>query len=351
MAKDYYKILGVPRSADDATIKKAYRKLALKWHPDRNPENKAQAGTNFKEVSEAFEVLSDKQKRSIYDQFGEEGLKAGSGMPQQGQSAGGFPGGGGGSFTFSSSFGGGSRMQKKSSDSSLVGEVIPFRAVGLEWMTMILILLATSALFIILEQQAAVLRIEAGGKARGASGFGHEQQPVPPAVRTLPVTLEDLYTGATKKLKIARKRFAGSSFVGSHHILEVKLKPCWKSGTKIRYANDGDEVAPGRFQDMEFVLEEKPHPQYRCEGDDLVMDLKIPLVNALTGYSKKIELLDGKKILISNDDGITQLRIRGRGMPSQRDSSRFGVLVIKFEVEFPASLSEAAKADLKRILQ
>ena len=75
MGKDYYAILGVPKDADEAALKKAYKKQALKWHPDRNPDNKTAAEAKFKEVAEAYEVLSDKNKRAIYDQYGEEGLK------------------------------------------------------------------------------------------------------------------------------------------------------------------------------------------------------------------------------------------------------------------------------------
>ena len=105
---DYYAVLGVNRDADEETIKKAYRKHALKWHPDRNPENKAMAEQKFKEISEAYEVLSDKNKRAVYDQFGEEGLKGGVPPPEGGSGAGGFEGRfpGGTFFQFSSTGGG-----------------------------------------------------------------------------------------------------------------------------------------------------------------------------------------------------------------------------------------------------
>lgn len=108
--KDYYKLLGVPKDADDEAIKRAYKKLALKFHPDRNKDN-ANAKEKFQEIGEAFEVLSDKNKRAVYDQFGEEGLKGGGAPPPGagGAGFGGFPGGAGGfggpggaSFSFSS---------------------------------------------------------------------------------------------------------------------------------------------------------------------------------------------------------------------------------------------------------
>ncbi|GFR50867.1 hypothetical protein Agub_g13154, partial [Astrephomene gubernaculifera] len=98
MGKDYYKILGVSKDADENQLKKAYYKLAQKWHPDKNPNNAAAATEKFKEISEAYDVLSDPQKRTIYDQFGEEGLKGGvpngAGAGGPGGGAGGFPGGG-----------------------------------------------------------------------------------------------------------------------------------------------------------------------------------------------------------------------------------------------------------------
>ena len=87
MGKNYYDILGVSKDADAATLKRAYRKLAMKWHPDKNKDNVEQAQAKFQEISEAYDVLSDPEKRKIYDQFGEEGLKGGAG------GSGGFPGG------------------------------------------------------------------------------------------------------------------------------------------------------------------------------------------------------------------------------------------------------------------
>lgn len=113
--KNYYKILGVKKGADEGDIKKAYRKQALKWHPDKHSHDdeakQEKAKVKFQEVAEAYEVLTDPQKRAVYDQHGEEGLKGGSG-PQgpgfgAGSPGGGFPGGGGASFSFSSSGGGG----------------------------------------------------------------------------------------------------------------------------------------------------------------------------------------------------------------------------------------------------
>ena len=113
MGKDYYKILGVSKSANDDEIKKAYKKAALKWHPDRNKDNETTAKKKFQDVGEAFEVLSDKNKRTIYDQYGEDGLKGGiptadaegGAFPGMGGFSAGGPGGGTRTFRFSTSGG------------------------------------------------------------------------------------------------------------------------------------------------------------------------------------------------------------------------------------------------------
>ncbi|KAF5204797.1 Chaperone protein dnaj [Thalictrum thalictroides] len=97
MGVDYYNILKVNRNATDDDLKKSYRRLAMKWHPDKNPNNKSEAEAKFKQISEAYDVLSDPQKRAIYDQYGEEGLK---GAPPPGSTGGGFPFGGNGSNDF-----------------------------------------------------------------------------------------------------------------------------------------------------------------------------------------------------------------------------------------------------------
>lgn len=99
MGRDFYKILGVDRGADEAAIKKAYKKAAIKWHPDKNPDNKVEAEAKFKDIAEAYHVLTDEKKRRMYDQVGEDGLKNGGGGEE------GFPGGGAHNQSFSFNFG------------------------------------------------------------------------------------------------------------------------------------------------------------------------------------------------------------------------------------------------------
>lgn len=342
---DYYAVLGVPRDANEDTLKKAYRKLALKWHPDRNPDNKATAEKKFKEISEAYDVLSDKNKRAIYDQYGEEGLKAGGGTPPPGgspfgQGAGGSQGGafpGGGQFFFTTSTGGGRgggfrprRAEDIFRDFFGAG-FDPFSAMDED------------------EEE------EMGGGHPFGTRFGAaSRRPAPVLRRALPCSLEELYLGATKKLKIARKVSDATGRLSTvEKILTVPVKPGWKAGTKIRFSGEGDELPDGRKQDIEFVIEEKPHSVYSREGDDLRATISLSLGEALTGFGKKITTLDGKELAVANRN-VTQpeqeMRFPGRGMPNQKDPSRKGDLILKAKIFFPTTLTEHQKELIRQAL-
>jgi len=184
MGKDYYKILDVLRTATEEEIKKAYRKLALKWHPDRNPSNKKESEEKFKEVAEAYEVLSDAKKREIYDSYGEEGLKAGGaeGAPgaQFSGGFGGFPGAGFSSFRFT---------PRNAED--IFAQFFGNHGMG---------------------GRGFSFGTEEGEEFGGFPGFNkmgggfHSDGPrkAPPVKRELPCSLEELYGGATKKMKITK---------------------------------------------------------------------------------------------------------------------------------------------------
>ncbi|XP_020549618.1 dnaJ homolog subfamily B member 3 isoform X2 [Sesamum indicum] len=193
MGVDYYKILQVDRSAKDDDLKKAYRKLAMKWHPDKNPNNKKEAEAKFKQISEAYDVLSDPQKRAVYDQFGEEGLKGQ--VPPPG--AGGFSGGrdGGGPTTF--------RFNPRSADdifSEFFGFTSPFGGMGDIGGGQ----RASASGFsrgMFGDDIFASFRNAAAGAEGGPTGVPRKAAAIE---RMLPCSLEDLYKGTTKKMKISR---------------------------------------------------------------------------------------------------------------------------------------------------
>jgi DnaJ family protein B protein 4 len=180
-----------------------------------------------------------------------------------------------------------------------------------------------------------------------------EDRSVPQSVkRQLPVSLEDLYTGTTKRLKVTRKVMDPSTGRPSQteKILTISIKPGWKAGTKIKFQGEGDELAPGGpSQDIEFILEEKPHPQFKREGDHLKTSVEIPLWEAICGFSRKISHLDGRSVEVSGAQGSVPVQpghvivLRGEGMPISKLPGKKGDLHVTVNVKFPSSVTEAQK--------
>ncbi|KXN81285.1 hypothetical protein AN958_05333 [Leucoagaricus sp. SymC.cos] len=386
MGKDYYKLLGIDKSAGEDDIRKAYKKMALKWHPDRN-KNSEEATKKFKEISEAFEVLSDKQKRTIYDQFGEEGLKGGGGPPP-GASTGSSPGGagfggfpGGTTFTFTSGgpgggFSGGRGFQPTDPQKvfeQMFGGSNFFSGGGLGNMFGG----AGHPAFDEDDDMSGNFHFSSGGMpggmpGRGTSrsrpGFGGAGTRRHPAeksekpseiVRPLKLSLEDLYSGTVKHLKIGRRLMDGTF---EDKVLEINVLPGWKDGTKIRFPNAGNETPPhGDAQDLVFVVEAKPHERFERDNNDLVCHIKIPLAEALAGPAtpaaakKNVQLLDDRRIQVPLPVGIVkpgqQTVVAGEGMPIRKEGlKKKGDLVILWDVVFPTSLSTQQKDVIRKAL-
>ncbi|KAJ2785264.1 Molecular chaperone (DnaJ super) [Coemansia interrupta] len=353
MGKDYYSILGVPKSASEDELKKAYRKLALKWHPDRHKDDKTEAEKKFKDISEAYEVLSDKSKRQIYDQFGEEGLKGGG--PPGGGAGGGFPGGAGGfpggaTFSFSSGGGGGGGGFSgfhPSNPEDIFAQL--FGGVGGG---------GHGAQFMDVDGSGGMGGFPGLGGMGGGGGARQRMQPnnMPPrqVTRTLPVSLEELYKGCKKKLKVTRRvRSAEGIMTPSEKILEIDIQPGWKAGTKVRFNGEGDDNGNGP-QDLVFVIEERPHPVFKRDGNDLNIDMTLTLDEALCGFKKPIHLLDGKAINITNTNNVVRpgqiSRMPRYGMPISKRPGNFGALVITYNIQFPTSLTLSQKEKIHEAL-
>ncbi|KAL6069077.1 DnaJsubfamily B member 4-like [Balamuthia mandrillaris] len=281
MGKDYYKILGVARSATEEELKKAYRKQALKWHPDRNQDNKAKAEEMFKEVSEAYEVLSDPKKKEIYDRYGEEGLKGGMGGPD----GGGFGGGTSFHFTpgraedifaqFFGSMGGGGM-----GGFSMFGDFDDLGGLGGGMGGM----------------------GGMGGRRRGAGRPKKERA----IEKDFNCSLEELLTGCTKRMKITKSIQSDSGQVRQEEkILEIQVKPGWKAGTKITFPEEGDQRPGVVPADIIFRLQEKPHPVFRRDGMNLIYTADISLKEALTGCELVIPSLDGRQLRLPVREVIT----------------------------------------------
>ncbi|KAL3531689.1 hypothetical protein ACH5RR_005210 [Cinchona calisaya] len=342
MGVDYYKILQVDRNAKDDNLKKAYRKLAMKWHPDKNPNNKKDAEAKFKQISEAYDVLSDPQKRVVYDQFGEEGLKGQVPPPGAGGYASTSDGGGPNMF----------RFNPRSADdifTEFFGFSSPFNGVG----GMGDMGGPRSAGFsrggMFGDDILASLRNAAG---EGASGSVPRKAAA--IERTLSCSLEDLYKGTTKKMKISRDvNDANGRPATIEEILTIEIKPGWKKGTKITFPEKGNEQRGYIPSDLVFIIDEKPHGVFKRDGNDLVVTQKLSLVEALTGYTAQITTLDGRSLTIPINSVISPTYeevVKGEGMPVPKEPSKKGNLRIKFNIKFPSRLGPEQKSGIKRLL-
>ncbi|KAL2543920.1 DNAJ heat shock family protein [Forsythia ovata] len=330
MGVDYYEILKVDRNATEDDLKKAYRRLAMKWHPDKNPTKKNEAETKFKQISEAYEVLSDPQRRQTYDQYGEEGLKD---MPPPGsnESQNGFNPRNAedifAEFFGSSPFGFGSagaaRSMRFSSDRGG-----PFGGFG-----------TTSNIF-----------------RNYSDGTGASMPKKPPPVESkLPCSLEELYAGSTRKMKISRQVVdANGRLVSETEILTIDVKPGWKKGTKITFPDKGNEQLNQLAADLVFVIDEKPHNVFMRDGNDLIMNCKVTLAEALGGTTMNITTLDNRELSIPVNNIVSpgyELLVSQEGMPITKEPGNRGDLKIRFEVKFPTRLTPEQRAALKRALE
>ncbi|KAK5658494.1 hypothetical protein OQA88_1886 [Cercophora sp. LCS_1] len=357
-----YDQLSISPSATQDEIKKAYRKAALKWHPDKNKDN-PEAAEKFKEVSQAYEILSDPEKRKMYDQFGLEFILRGGNVPPPDAGAGPNPfaqaGAGGMPEGFSSFFGGaapggggGTRFSSYGFNFSDPNDLFrnAFRdsgaGMGGDPFEDILFSAAKGA--------------AGAGSRRMRGSFGENmrsaRQPTPEITtveRPLPLSLEDLFNGVTKKMKIKRKTFddAGKR-ITTDTVLEVPIKPGLKKGSKIRFKGVGDQEEGGQ-QDLAFVVEEKPHPLYVREGDDLIHTVELELKEALTGWKRTITTIDGKNLSVEKA-GPTQPgssdSYPGLGMPISKKPGQRGNFIVKYNVKFPTTLTAQQKQKLREIL-
>jgi len=319
MPKDYYQVLGVPKSASEDEIRKAYKKLAVKTHPDKNPDDPT-ASDKFKEISEAYAVLSDKEKKRTYDRFGHEGLSASGGTRS---------GGGGGPTAFHFSAEDAQDIFSQMFGSGGMNEMMG-NGRGMN---------AFSSLFGSL-----------GGREMHG-GIPHRPKPRliqdPPIYRRVAVSLEDLCEGRPKRLKITKK-------VNGHdtsEVIEIPIRPGLKGGSKVTFERKGDQV-PGHIpSDLVFVIDEAPHPKFKRDGDDLVYHQRILLSEALAGGSIRIPTLQGGTVEKVLDKIICpghRLRIPGKGMPRKRGGN--GDLIVVFDLIFPTHLSPDKKDAIRRIL-
>lgn len=315
---EYYQILGVEKTATADDIKKAYRKLAIKYHPDKNPDNK-QAEEKFKEISEAYAVLSDSEKRQQYDTFGSSGFRQRysqedifrnfdlNDILRQFGFGGGFRNGG----TFHTS---GFRNGGQKSGGSPFDNI--FRQTG----------------------------------ARGGCGGGCGPQAVQgeDLAYEITVTLDEVLHGAEKTISLRQD--------GQTQNVSVKIPKGIEDGKRLRLSGKGSaSKAGGPAGDLYLKVQIAPHPVFQRVDDDLVVERTIALSEACLGTSLEVTTLEGKKFNVKVPTGIQQdarLRIKGHGLPTGPIGNHRGDLLVKIALRIPKTLTpeqEKAVRDLAAV--
>ncbi|PPJ59381.1 hypothetical protein CBER1_06902 [Cercospora berteroae] len=359
-----YDRLGVSSSATAEEIKKAYRKQALKNHPDKNPAG----AEKFKEASEAYEILSDPEKRRNYDNYGYDFI-TGQGPPPQeaggenpfagaggfGGMPGGFGGMGGGpggtrTFHFSTGGGrgGGGGFGGFSDPKDIFAEFMRGGGSSMGG--------GDDDDFFSGFGGSSFGSARPSGGRNGSSQF-RRREPEPETTvveKPLPVSLEEMYNGAQKKLKVQRKTYDAQTGKQNTEdkILSVPIKRGLKAGSKIKYPDMGDQVEGGT-QDLHFIIKEKAHPLFTRDGDDIKHTVEISLKEALTGWNRKVQTIDGKQLSVSsagptNPDWIE--RFPGQGMPKSKTPTVRGDFIVGVKIKFPTSLTPQQKQQLKEVL-
>jgi molecular chaperone DnaJ len=314
--KDYYNILGIKRDASEQEIKKAYRRLARKYHPDVNPGDKS-AEAKFKEINEAYEVISDKDKRQKYDQYGDQWQHADQ-FAKAGKSQ-----------DVNWNFNQGQTQDYQFGEGDIEDLL--------------------GGLF---------------GRGR-TGGFGRQSRPRRGKDIEYPmeVTLEEAFSGANRILSMESQEACsscsgtgriqnaicsackGSGMVSGVKRIEVKIPAGVKDGSRVRISGKGEAgYAGAKSGDLFLIISVKPHKQFERNGNNLHVDIPVPLIVAILGGETQVQTLKGKlalKIPAETQNG-REFKLKGQGMPNTTDSTR-GDLIARVKVVLPEKLSEEEK--------
>ncbi|KAJ4937691.1 hypothetical protein JOQ06_002323 [Pogonophryne albipinna] len=339
----FYELLGVNPEASQDELKKAYRKLALKYHPDKNPNE----GEKFKLISQAYEVLSNPEKRSLYDQGGEQAIKEG-----------GMGGGTSPMDMFNMFFGGGGRMQRERRGKNVVHQL----SVTLDEMY------NGSTRKLGLQKNIICDSCEGYGGKKGAmekcsicKGRGVQikvQQIGPGMIQQIQSVCADCQGQGEKfSSKDRCKSCNGRKVERKKKVLEVHIDKGMRDGQKITFTGEGDQEPGLEPGDVIIVLDQKDHPLFQRKDEDLIMKMDIKLSEALCGFKKTIQTLDDRTLVISALPGEVikhnDIRcVQNEGMPIYKEPYEKGQLIIKFQVAFPEKdwLPEHLMFQLERLL-
>lgn len=343
---DYYDLLGVKPNATPDELKKAYRKLALKYHPDKNPNE----GEKFKAISQAYEVLSDQDKRQVYDEGGEAAIKKG--------------GADSGDFRnpmdffekfFGTNFGGGGRRRERRGK-----DVVHQMSVQLEE------LYNGATRKLQLQKNVICDKCEGRGGKKGSiekcqqcRGNGVEtrvQQIAPGIVQHIEqVCRKCSGTGETIQEKDRCKNCNGRKTVRERKVLEVHIEKGMRDGQKIVFNGEGDHEPDSQPGDIIILLDEKEHSTFVHAGTDLMMKMPLQLVEALCGFQRIVKTMDDRDLLVATQPGeVVQHEmtkcIAEEGMPIYKNPMEKGTLIIQFDVIFPDVINPSVIPTLKQCL-
>ena len=321
--KDYYSTLGVAKTASDKEIKTAYRKLARKHHPDVNPGDKA-AESKFKELTEAYEVLGDPEKRKKYDELGanwrmyeQAGAGAGAGS--------GFPGGGAWNVNFGGAQGGGARTMTEEQIREMFGGGDPFSD------------------FFHTFFGGAPAAEESSPRGRGGRGRGARKGR--DVEHELELGLEDAYQGALRRFSIKHD--------GHARTVDVRIPAGVGDGSRVRVAGEGEHGSAGApAGDLYLRLRIAPHPRFERKGKDLYTHVSVPLTTAVLGGEVEVKTLGDKslrlKIPPTTQNGQV-FRLKGHGMPAVGKPNEPGDLYATADVQLPRQLTPEERAHFEAL--
>lgn len=348
MGKDYYATLGVSREAAPEDIKKAYRKLALQYHPDRNPGNR-EAEERFKACAEAYEVLGDPEKRRLYDAYGEEGLSA-RGVPH------GFRGFEDIFSAFGEIFGGaGFRASSR--------RRVPRGRDLRHELTITLADVARGASKKVRVRKPAVCPACAGSGAASAAdvracpacgGRGAVTQVLRQGFTTFQTTRPcGECAGTGRRIAVPCARCGGTGAVRAEKVVEVRIPPGVEDGQQLRLEGEGEEVPGGVPGDLYILLREEEHPLYERRGADLFAPLRVDLLRAVEGGEVSLPGPDGEPILVKLEPEIqagTVKVLKGKGLPVLGRGASRGDLYLQVWVETPRGLDRKQVNALRKLL-
>jgi len=349
MADDFYTVLGVAKNASEDDLKKAYRKLAMQYHPDKNHGN-AEAEKKFKTINEAYDVLKDPQKRAAYDRFGHDAFANGMGG---GGGGGGFSGGGSFSDIFEDLFseftgrrGGGGQAQASASRGSDLRYNLDIEL---------------EAAF---KGSQKTIKVTTSGSCESCSGSGAASGSAPENCHTCNgrgtiraqqgfFTVErtcGTCQGTGKIIKNPCKTCAGSGRTRKEKSLSVTIPAGVEEGTRIRLAGEGEAgFRGGPAGDLYIFLSIKPHRIFKRDGANVYCGVPIPLSTASLGGHIEVPTIDGGRVKVTIPEGTQtghQFRLKGKGMSVLKSSAR-GDMYIEVAVETPVNLSKKQRDLLK----